>query len=108
LSSPTYDPGRVDLSQIKVVPNPYIVTSIYETLQNVRQIRFMYLPSECKIYVYSISGELLKTLYHKNTTGSLSWNLLTEANQGLSYGVYVYIVEDSQGNRHVGKFALIK
>jgi hypothetical protein len=104
----TFDPTQVDLSQIRVVPNPYIVTSKYENMQNVRQIRFMYLPPECTIAVYTVAGNRVKTLTHKSTTGSLAWNLVSDWSQALAFGVYVYVVEDPQGNRHIGKFALIK
>jgi hypothetical protein len=104
----TFSAETVDLSQVRVVPNPYIVTSRYENIQNVRQIRFMYLPPECTITVYTVSGTLVKTLHHNSTTGSLAWNLISDWSQALSFGVYVYVVEDPQGNRHVGKFALIK
>ncbi|MCF6270336.1 MAG: hypothetical protein L3J41_11535 [Melioribacteraceae bacterium] len=99
---------NIDLSKIKVVPNPYIVTSLYESQQNVREIRFMYLPSECKIYIYTMSGTLVKTLYHNNNSGSMGWNLLSEWNQALAFGIYFYVVEDPQGNKTTNKFALIK
>jgi hypothetical protein len=105
---PSVDNSLVDLSKVRVVPNPYVVTSQYEYMQKVREVRFMYLPSECTIYIYTVAGELVKTLRHKSTTGSLSWNLLTDSNQGLAFGVYVYVVEDPNGNRQTGKFALIK
>jgi hypothetical protein len=102
------DNSLVDLSKVRVVPNPYVVTSQYEYMQNVREVRFMYLPAECTIYVYTVSGELVRTLRHKGATGSLSWNLLTDSNQGLAFGVYVYVIEDPYGNKQTGKFALIK
>ena len=98
----------VDLSQIRVVPNPYIVTSRYEMLQNVREIQFMYLPPECNIYIYTVAGTLVKTIEHKSGEGSLSWNLLTDWNQALAFGIYIYVVEDPFGNIHRSKFALIK
>ena len=77
-------------------------------MQNVRHIRFMYLPPECTISVYTVAGTKVKTLSHASETGSTSWNLVSDWGQALAFGVYVYIVEDPQGNRHVGKFALIK
>jgi hypothetical protein len=104
----SFEAAAVDLSQIRVVPNPYIVTSRFETMQNVRQVRFMYLPPECTISVYTVAGTLVRTLHHNSTTGSMTWNLLTDWNQALAFGVYVYVVEDPQGNRHIGKLALIK
>ena len=107
-SPKTFSAEQADLSQIRVVPNPYIVVSKYESMQNVRDLKFMYLPPECTIYVYTVAGTLVKTLYHDNGEGSLSWNLISDWNQGLAYGVYVYVVEDPSGNKHIGKFALIK
>ena len=103
-----FDSKNADLSQIRVVPNPYVVTSKYESLQNVREIQFMYLPPECKIYIYTVAGTLVKTIEHNSGEGSLSWNLLTDWNQALAFGVYIYVVEDPFGNTHQGKFALIK
>ena len=68
----------------------------------------MYLPPECNIYIYTVSGTLVKTIEHESSEGSLSWNLLTDWNQALAFGVYIYVVEDPFGNTHRGKFALIK
>ena len=99
---------NADLSQIRVVPNPYIVVSKFENLQNVRDIKFMYLPPECTINIYTVSGTLVKTINHVNGEGTLSWNLLSDWNQALSFGVYVYVVEDPFGNKFIDKFALIK
>ena len=107
-SKAQFDAKNADLSQIRVVPNPYIVTSKYESMQNVREIQFMYLPPECNIYIYTVSGTLVKTINHISGEGSLSWNLLTDWNQALAFGVYIYVVEDPFGNTHQGKFALIK
>ena len=107
-SQTQFDAKDADLSQIRVVPNPYIVTSKYESLQNVREIQFMYLPPECDIYIYTVAGTLVKTIHHNDGEGSLSWNLLTDWNQALAFGVYIYVVEDPYGNIHRGKFALIK
>ncbi|HSQ76191.1 MAG TPA: hypothetical protein VLT13_11575, partial [Bacteroidota bacterium] len=104
----SFDAAVVDLSEVRVVPNPYIVTSKYESKQNVRQVRFMYLPPECTITVFTVAGTKVKTLNHNSTDGSLSWNLVTDWGQALAFGVYVYVVEDPRGNRHIGKLALIK
>jgi hypothetical protein len=105
---PSVDNSKTALSLVRVVPNPYIVASLYESLQNVRELRFMYLPSECTITIFTVAGEIVKTLHHKSQTGSLRWNLLSDSNQGLAYGVYIYVVEDPAGNKQIGKFALIK
>ena len=107
-TAPAFNAAEVDLNQIRVVPNPYIVASKFEAVQNIRQIRFMYLPPECTISIYTVAGTLVKTLHHTSGEGSLSWNLLSDWNQALAFGIYVYIVETPQGKTHIGKFALIK
>lgn len=104
----TKNSNLVDLNKIKFVPNPYIVTSQYENMQNVREARFMFLPSKCTIKIFTSAGEIIRTLKHESSAGSLSWNLLSEANQALAYGIYIYTIEDENGNRVFGKFALIK
>lgn len=77
-------------------------------MQNVREARFMFLPSKCTIKIFTSAGEIIRTLKHDSNAGSLSWNLLSEANQALAYGIYIYTIEDENGNRAFGKFALIK
>jgi len=97
-----------DLAGIRVVPNPYVVNAAWERAMNVRRIEFMYLPPECTIKVYTTRGELVKTLHHNSGTGSLDWNLTSDNNQDLAFGVYIYVVETPDGKKFLGKFALIK
>lgn len=103
-----FDPDKVDLSEIRVVPNPYIVGAEWEELQNVHQIHFMFLPPICDINIYTISGEKVKTIRHTNYTGDDIWNLTNQSNQAVSFGVYVYVVSTPQGEKHIGKFAIIR
>ncbi|MCP5064044.1 MAG: hypothetical protein GY936_16505 [Ignavibacteriae bacterium] len=103
-----FDSDMADLSEIRVVPNPYIVGAAWEELQNVHQIRFMYLPPECKINIYTVSGDKVKTIDHNNFTGVELLNLVNENNQALAFGVYVYVVTMPDGKTHIGKFAIIR
>ena len=45
------------LKNIKVVPNPFIVNAAWEQIENNRRLRFMFLPAECTISIYTVSGE---------------------------------------------------
>ncbi len=105
---PGFDPNSVDLSQVRVVPNPYIVAAQWEEIQNVRQIRFMFLPPVCTINIYTLSGEKVYSIHHDNFTGDEAWNVLSESNQALAFGIYLYVVTTPEGQKHVGKFGLIK
>ena len=105
-----------DMEKIKVVPNPYFAASAFEG-QNTfssgrgpREIQFRYLPSECTVRIYSISGELVKTIYHSSPleSGTGRWDLLTEDNLSAAYGVYVYHVDAPNIGQKIGKLAIVK
>ncbi len=102
-----------DLAKIKVVPNPYMVYNLAEQAsdradQFSHELRFTHLPEECTIKIYTLRGDLVRTLHHQSVTiGEERWDLLTEENMEVSYGVYVYTVETPDGKHHVGKLAII-
>ncbi|MCK4577500.1 MAG: hypothetical protein KAU50_01840 [Candidatus Marinimicrobia bacterium] len=108
LQLPFHDPDAGDLSEIRVVPNPYIVGARWEEIQNAHLIRFMFLPPVCTINIYTLGGEKIRTIPHDDYTGDAVWNVLNESNQALAFGVYVYVVTTPQGGKHIGRFALIK
>ncbi|MCU0643475.1 MAG: hypothetical protein MUC94_04380 [bacterium] len=96
------------LDQVKVVPNPYVVTSLFDPRQNVHSIKFMYLPAQCDITIYSLSGVKIKEIRHDDNTGIENWNMTNDFGQDISFGVYVFVVTTSEGKNKVGKFAIIK
>lgn len=96
------------LDDIRVVPNPYVAVSLFDPKQNVHSLKFMYLPAECKITIYSMAGVKVKELHHTNGTGIENWNLTNEFGQDISFGVYMYVVETTGGDTKVGKLAIIK
>ena len=106
---PSFDEAAVDMNQIRVVPNPYIVGAAWEELQNVHQVRFMFLPPVCTINIYSISGERVNTIQRNNfQTGDELFNLVNISSQALAFGVYVYVVSTPDGKKYTGKFAIIR
>ncbi|GEM_PF-1472675 len=102
-----------DLSKIKVVPNPYLVYNLAEQAARTpdrftHELRFTHLPKECTIKIYTISGNLVKTIHHSSTTvGEERWNLQSDEQLIVSYGVYVYTVSTPDGQHKIGKFAII-
>ena len=105
-----------DMDKIKVVPNPYFAASAFEG-QNTfasgrgpREIQFRYLPSECTIRIYSIAGELVKTIEHSSSleSGTGRWDLLTKDNLSASYGMYVYHISAPNIGEKIGKLAIVK
>ncbi|MDY6787795.1 MAG: hypothetical protein SVK54_06705 [candidate division WOR-3 bacterium] len=113
------------LENIKVVPNPYVVRSEFGKDYTHRKLYFTNLPNECTISIYTISGDLIKTLEHsvdfyRNetggdstyvrdvTNGQVEWNVLTDNDQIPAPGLYLYYVETPDNAKYIGKFAIIK
>lgn len=108
--------AKSQLSKIDVVPNPYLGAAAWEkrnlhtTGRGERKIDFINLPNKCTIRIYTLSGQLIKTI-HKDSgylDGTVSWNLITDDGMEAAYGVYIYHVEAPGIGEHIGKFALIK
>ena len=116
--SPFIDPNKAkkDLNKIKVVPNPYFAANSFEG-QNTftsgrgpREIQFRYLPNECTIRIFTISGELVKTINHSSSidSGTGKWDLLTKDNLTAAYGIYVYHIYAPEIGEKIGKMAIVK
>lgn len=99
--------AREELSEIKVVPNPYIAHALWETTEGLRKIQFTHLPDECTIRIYTLAGDLVRVIQHDNGTGTEDWDLLNKDQQGIVPGVYFYHVDSPYGEK-LGKFAVIK
>jgi hypothetical protein len=104
------------LNKIRVVPNPYAGTAVWEPEnpytngRGERRIQFIHLPQKCTIRIYAIDGTLIRTLHHnaEATDGSENWDLLTKDNMDISYGVYLYHVDAPGIGEHMGKIFIIK
>ncbi len=99
--------AKNELWKIKVVPNPYIGHAVWETKEGIRKIQFTHLPDVCTIRIYTLAGDLVKTIEHDNETGTEDWDMLSENQQGIVTGVYFYHVGSKYGEK-MGKFAVIK
>ena len=93
-----------DLRQVKVIPQPSVSSST---------IKFTNLTPRANIWIYTLDGHLLKTIYHVSGTSEEEWNLHSDAGILLASGVYVYHVEAYKPEETSkftinGKFAIIK
>jgi ligand-binding sensor domain-containing protein len=93
-----YAAPSADLSDIMVYPNPVYVNQGYE------EIRFLRVPSDAEIFIYTASGELIKRFYYYE--GGV-WDLRNESNQKVAAGVYVFHVHAGEKSAS-GKFAVIR
>ena len=103
---------------VKVVPNPYVVSNAWQQSRLIRRLRFINLPNQCTIRIFNLSGELVRTLLHAETTaegkgvannagGDEWWNLLNENRDLVASGVYIFHVESAVGSQ-IGKFAVVR
>jgi hypothetical protein len=110
---------------VRVVPNPYRTDREYslenggyegpsgEWDENSRKIKFINLPEVCTIRVFSLAGELIRSMEHDGRDGSgfsrgdHDMFLLSESNRALASGIYIFQVESALGTQ-MGKFVVIR
>lgn len=84
-----------------------------------RRIWFINLPSEATIYIYTLDGDLIRTIEHKwprpqNSETYLSdyssraaWDLITRNTQAVTSGIYLYVIKSPVGTQS-GKIVIVK
>jgi len=109
--------AKSKLDNIYVVPNPYVVTNAIEPTNKLpgksrgeRRIYFENLPMECKIRIFTLSGELVKVLSHSSTSqaGRENWDLLNADGFSVAYGIYFAHIDAPGIGEKLIKFAIIK
>lgn len=98
-----------DLSKVHTVPDPYYVTNALEISPNTKVLKFVHLPSQAIVRIYSTSGVLVRVISHNDPGGGgeESWNLRNRNNQVIASGVYFYHVEGPDGQTKVGRFTIV-
>jgi len=107
------------LDMIRIVPNPYLAYSAYETGANVGAIKVTNLPNNCTVKIYTLDGVLVRVLtqalntdpvtnkqveitngYNLNSTtggaaldNSISWDLKNQAAIPIASGIYLFDIE---------------
>ncbi len=115
---------------VGVYPNPYRINAAWDgATPFTRKIMFYNLPEKAQIRVYTLAGEIVATLNHDANTyigdtrwyqdfsvnrrllpgGEHAWDLLSDANQNLTTGLYLYTVQDkASGQIQTGKLVILK
>jgi hypothetical protein len=108
---------QTTMSNIRVVPNPYVATSAMETavsntfLNQRRSLMFTNLPARCDIKIFTVSGVLVDEINVENTAdnGIAHWDLLSNEGLEVAAGMYIFYVKAKEtGDEKMGKFAIIK
>jgi len=106
-----------DMAEIKVVPNPYIVTNTMEPylsnrgLNQQRQLLFTHIPAKCTLKIFTSSGVFIREIDVDNPAadGTIHWDMLTKEGLEIAAGVYIYYIKSGvTGKEKLGKFAVIK
>jgi hypothetical protein len=128
--------AKDQLSQIRVVPNPYIAAeswepyNTYSSGRGPREIHFINLPPKCTIRIFNVSGELVAKIERDSgqnnnadisglerltdgidsglNNGTAIWNLLSKDNLEISYGIYLYHISAPDIGEKTGTLAIIK
>ncbi len=77
-----------------------------------RRIHFVNVPSDATIRIYSLDGDLIRTLDHPDPhlsgySSEISWDLVSRNTQAVTSGIYIYRVDSKLGSQ-VGKLVIIK
>jgi hypothetical protein len=104
----------VDLSKIRVVPNPYYIRAYWDQNRYDNNVMFTNLPEKCTIRIFTISGILIQEIEFDansgdtNTSGgTYMWNLRNLEELKIASGLYIFQVESDVGTQ-VGKFAIVR
>jgi hypothetical protein len=102
------------LDKVAVVPNPYILTALWEresslTGRGERKVQFIHLPAECTISIYTQNGTRIRTIYHSKgmADGVESWDLTTDEGLEVAFGVYIFHIDAHDIGQKIGTFAII-
>jgi len=115
----------------RVYPNPYYAGALWDgSSERERKLYFANLPARAEIRVYTMAGDLVKNMKHDAVTsnggdiqwfarysdgsetfagGEHAWDLITDSDQAIATGLYLYTVENlDTGDIKRGKFVIVK
>ncbi|MCI0474139.1 MAG: hypothetical protein L0Y76_11205, partial [Ignavibacteria bacterium] len=90
--------AKNEMDKIKVVPNPYYGFSTLDRSKADKFVTFTHLPLNCVIKIFTLNGDLVKTI-NKTSTGSpafnstVEWNLQNEDDVPVATGLYVALID---------------
>jgi hypothetical protein len=95
------------------VPNPYRSGSSRLTSDNYhnfpdRFIRFVNVPDNCTVKIFTVSGDLVWETSHNASTGNIEWDVTNRDSQQVASGVYLYRVETPSGDSVYGRIVVIR
>ncbi len=101
------------MDQIKVVPNPYMISHQGQKSPYDAKIYFTKLPKRCTISIYTVMGDLVTTLEHDEASAYQDqesveiWNLLSKNKQRVQSQTLVAVITTPDGAKTIKNFSVI-
>jgi hypothetical protein len=84
------------LALIRVVPNPFVIYSQYQTSANQGRLLFTNVPSRGTLRIYTISGQFVQQITWEPVDlvgdGDLFWNMQTREGIDVASGLYLWVL----------------
>jgi len=98
-----------DLAKVHTVPDPYYVSQGFALGSGGEGIKFVNLPDQAVVRIYSLSGVLVRVLEQNSIVvgGSLDWDIRNRDGRVVAPGVYFYAIESMSGERRVGRMTIV-
>jgi hypothetical protein len=90
------------LNKVKVFPNPY------KSDRGYKQINITGLTAQVTIKIFTIAGELVKTIEETDGYGHTVWYADNDSGEKVASGIYIYLITNSQGQKATGKIAVVQ
>lgn len=101
-------PPLATLDKVLVVPNPFVIGEGSSLPGESDQLQFVNIPNPCTIRIYTVRGDLVKTIEVPEGTGAVvSWDQVTDYRLFIESGVYIYHIDSPVGTK-TGKFAVVR
>lgn len=101
-------PPATTLNDVLVVPNPFVIGKGFSQPGSGDKLQFVNIPNPCTIRIYTIRGDLVKTIDVTTGMGAIaSWDQVTDFGQFIESGMYIYHLDSPLGKK-IGKFAVVR
>ncbi len=102
------------MNGVGITPNPYFITHDAQKSAYDARIYFSKLPSVCTIEIYTVTGDLVKTINHNDNGASSGekvgmdiWDLITKNKQRVQSQTFLALIRTPNGAESVKKFSVV-
>ncbi|MCX6156383.1 MAG: hypothetical protein WCK13_04805 [Ignavibacteriota bacterium] len=103
--------AKNEMDKIRAVPNPYYGFSTLDRSSSDKFVTFTHLPLNCAIKIYTLNGDLIKTITKTGTgdptfNSTIEWNLQNEEKVPVASGIYVALIDAPNIGTKILKLAI--